>query len=113
MNPLASLLKGSSPLALGHLTPILQRPLGPVQGAEGEDGPELFLEHIGRCQRLVGFHEFPELLLSAAVEIVPVAQDEEAVTLEKLAPLAAGLTPLAATDLVDGLVEIHHQVEAS
>lgn len=105
-------LEGGQPTCTGQLTPILQRPLGPVQGAEREDGSELFLEHIGRCQRLVGFHESSELLLSAAVEIVPVAQDEEAVPLKKLAPSATGLTPLTAPDLVDGLVDIHHQVEA-
>ncbi len=92
MNRLASLLWGAA--YAGHLAPGFQRRLSLVQDAEREVHAERLLGSIGRSQGLVGSHEIPELLLSATVEIVPVARDEGA------APLSGPFASLRQPDSI-------------
>jgi len=117
-NPLAMLgetsgepLEGSESAGMGQLAPIGQSPSGPALAPVGEERAELLLEDVCRADGLVGGKEPVEFLAAVGIEFLVVAQNQITLALDELPVLLAGPAALGAAHFVDGMVDVHHQME--
>lgn len=95
---------------------IVPPPYSGAGGADarqvGVDRTEVFLEDVGGREFLVEADDFEQAVAAGLVEVLTVHHQQVARALDDLLALGFRAAPLAAANIIDGGVEVRHDVEA-
>lgn len=104
-------LEGCKSAGQRHGTPVVECAHRPSQPPVGKQTSELLLEGVCGADGLVGCKQPVEFAARIGIEILLVAQNQIALAFDELAVLLARLAGLRPAHFIDGLIDVHHQME--